>query len=164
MTTSRVPQVIDYLFATFTAAATLGAAAPPGTVAVYDGPAVTDATAQLVLWVGLDDPGGTGPANAGSSAQTWAGLGHQARNEQLTIYCAAEAWNGTDDFRSNRAAVYAITSAVEDIVRNDSSLGGLVSTPGNAAVTAMNLIQSATDRGALARVVFEITASPRIGG
>lgn len=163
MTTSRIPAVIDYLVTAFTAAATLGAS-PAAPVTVYDGPVTTDASVNLVLWVGLDDPDGAGGRPAGDSSQDWAALGHMARNEQVTIHCAADAWYGTDDIRAARLAAYAITSAVEDIIRGDATLGGTVTTPGNAGVTNMQLLQDNTDRGALARVMFDITAQARIGG
>lgn len=162
MTTSRVPAVIDYLVATFTASALLGAATPP--VLIFDGPVATGAPAQLALYVGLTDPDSTSVETAADSAQVWAGLGHQARNEQIVIHCVAEAWAGSDDIRTQRLAAYAITSAVEDIVRNDATLGNTVTVPGNAAVTAMTLSQNNTTDGTIARVSFEITAQARIGG
>jgi hypothetical protein len=166
MTTSRVPAVLDYLVTTFTASTVLAAVQLGDVtgVTVYDGPPTTGLDARLKLFVGLTDPDNQGPEVAADTAQAWAALGHQARNEQLTIHCVAEAWSGTDDARTVRAAAYAITAAVEDIVRGDSSLGGTVSTPGNAAVTAMTLMQNNTSTGAIARISFEITAQARIGG
>jgi hypothetical protein len=166
VTTSRVPAVLDYLVITFTASSVL-AAVPLGDargVTVYDGPPTTALNAPLSLYVGLTDPDSEGGEVAADTAQAWAALGHQARNEQLTIHCVAEAWSGVDDIRTVRVAAYAITSAVEDIVRGDSTLGGTVTVPGNAAVTAMSLAQNNTDRGAIARISFEITAQARIGG
>lgn len=159
MTTSRVPAVISYLVTTFTAASTLGAAASP--VTVFDGPPVSEESPDLALYIGLADftPGTPGA----DTTQEWAALGHRARNEELVIHCLATAWSG-DDIASARAAVYAITAAAEDIVRNDASLGGNVSTPGNAAVTAMSLSQAIQTEGFAARVAFDITAQARIGG
>jgi len=165
VTTSRVPAVIDYLVTTFQAAATLGQATPP--VTVIDGPAVTADPGPLALWVGADDIESATPA-AADSTQDWAALGHQARNEQLAIHCTAQAWSGDDDVRSLRLAAAAIVSAVEDLVRNDSSLGGTVSIPGNAAVTSAQWLQgpalAGQNRGMAARVSFDITAKARIGG
>lgn len=163
MTTSRIPAVIDYLVTTFTAAATLGASTS-APVAVYDGPQTTEASAPLVLWVGLEDPDAAGGARAADGTQDWAGLGHMAKNEQIIIYCAADAWYGSDDIRTARLAAYTITAAVEAIVLADATLGGTVTIPGNASVTNMALTQDNTSRGALARVTFEITAQARIGG
>lgn len=159
--TSRVPAVIDYLVTLFQGAATLGQATPP--VNIIDGPAATADPGPLALWVGVDDITSDDPA-AADSTQAWAGLGHQARNEQLTVYCVAQAWSGSDDIRPLRTAVYGITSAVEDLIRDDASLGGTVSTPGNAAVTSGQLRQPPVARGRAARVHFAITAQARIGG
>lgn len=162
-TTSRIPAAIDYLVALFQGAATLGQATPP--VSVIDGPAVTADPGLLALWVGVGDiDPATGAPVTASSTQQWAALGRMARNEQLTIYCTAQAWSGSDDVRTLRVAAAAIVSAVEDLVRGDASLGGVVSTPGNAAVTAANWQQGPTQRGMAARVTFEITAQARIGG
>lgn len=162
VTTSRIPAVIDYLVSACTAAATIGAATPP--VSVIDGPMVTADPGPLALWIGVDDidPGATPAAASGS--QDWAGLGRMARNEQLTIHCVAQAWSGNDDVRSLRVAAAGIVSAVEDLVRADVSLGGTVSTPGNAGVTAAEWRQGPSTRGMAVRVVFEITAQARIGG
>lgn len=159
MTTSRIPAVIAYLVTAFTASSLLGAATPP--VSIYDGPPVPEENPDLALYVGLADF--TSGAPAADGTQAWAALGHQARNEQITIHCLAAAWSG-DDIPGARAAVYAITSAAEDIVRNDASLGGTVSTPGNAAVTATSLTQAILTEGFAARVAFDITAQARIGG
>lgn len=160
--TSRIPAVIDYLVTTFTASSTLGAATPP--VKVYDGPQTIESSDPLVLWVGLDDPDAAGGRRAGDSQMSWAALGRQGKNEQLSIYCAADAWYGTDDIRTARVAAYGITAAVETLIQADATLGGTVVTPGNAIVTNTQLLQDNTNRGALARVTFEITAQARIGG
>jgi hypothetical protein len=159
VTTSRIPALIDYLVATFTAASTLGAANPP--VAVYDGPQTTLAPAQLILWVGLDDPDTDQAApSAASSEQEWAGLGKQARNETSTIHCVAEAWTGADDIRSMRVAAFAIAAAVEDIVRTDPFSGlALFPDPG---VTGLELRQNNTQAGAQARVSFQIAFKSRL--
>ena len=160
--TSRIPAVIDYLVATFTASPLLGAASPP--VAVYDGPLATAAPDQAQLWVGLEDPDATAATTAADSQQTWAGLGHMAKNEQLAIRCVAQAWSGGDDVRTARQNAYAIMGAVEQVILADASLGGTVSTPGNASVTGAVLSQITGQGGAVARVTFEITAQARIGG
>ena len=159
--TSRIPAAIDYLVTTFKASALLGAASPP--VAVYDGPLATAAPDQAQLWVGVDDPDTTAAVTSADSTQTWAGLGHLAKNEQLSIRCTAQAWSGGDDVRTARQAVYAIMSAVETVVLADATLGGAVTVPGNAEVSAGTLLQLTGSGGAVARVVFEITAQARIG-
>jgi hypothetical protein len=163
VTTTRVPAVLAYLVTLFTNAATLGQATPP--VNVIDGPKVTADPGPLALWVGVQDiDAAAGQVKAADSTQDWAALGRMARNEDLTIYCLAQAQSGSDDVAPLRAAAAAIMAAAEDLVRADASLGGVVSTPGNAAVTSEEWTQGPTAQGFAARVMFDITAQARIGG
>lgn len=162
MTTSRIPQVIDYLVTLFASAPTVGKATPP--VSVLDGPVVIADPGPLALWVGVDDIDPGAQPRAASSTQEWAALGRMGRNEQLSVFCVAQAWSGSDDVRTLRLQAAAIVSAVEDLVRGDASLGGTVSVPGNAAVTAAEWAQRPTTRGMAVQVSFEITAQARIGG
>jgi hypothetical protein len=155
--TSKLPAILDYLTATFTAASTLGAATPP--VAVYDGPVITQAPDQLILWVGMDDPDSDEAPTSAFSEQTWAGLGAQAKDEQFTVNCVAEAWGGETDIAAIRTAAFAIVAAVENLVRGDVMLGGRVQFQG---VTGLSLRQDQTTRGAVARVTFQITGQARI--
>lgn len=161
MTTSRVPDVIDYLVTAFTAAVTLGAADPP--VVVYDGPVVTLEPAELVLFVGIDDAEGIGAAVGATAEQQWAALGKMARDELLTVFCVAQAWSGDRDVRTARVAAFGIVAAVEDIVRGDAALGGLVQFV-NPGVTGLTLRQNNTPDGAIAEVAFSINGKARIGG
>lgn len=148
---SRVPSVLDYLVATFTAAATLGAATPP--VTVYDGPATTEDAAQLVLWVGLDDPDADGAPLAAESTRQWAGLASQS--ESIVVYCAAEAWSGADSVSAYRVAAYGIVAAVETLVRADTTGFGGNGMAANPGVTGAQLRQNNAS-GAQARVTFQI--------
>jgi hypothetical protein len=159
--TTRVPAVIDYLVTTFQAASTLGQATPP--VAVFDGPAVTSDPAPLQLWVGVYDPDSEDAQIAANTEQSWAGLGHMAKNEQLSVRCTAVAWSGTDDVRTVRLSCAAIVAAVETLVLADATLGGTVTVPGNANVTGGEWWQNTTTRGAIVQLRFEITAQARIG-
>ncbi len=97
------------------------------------------------------------------STQEWVGAGSTHLNEYLKIYCAAESWSGGTDIRTERLAAYAIAAAVEDLLRRDASLGGLVLFV-NPGVTDLELSQNNTPNGAVARVTFAITAKARIGG
>lgn len=160
--TSRVPALIDYLVTLFTGAATLGAATPP--VTVYDGPATTEASDQLVLWVGLADPDADGGQEAAASVQEWAAIGRQGRNETTTVHCCAEAWSGTDDVKAARTAVYGITAAVEALMQADSTqFGGNVLFPA-PGYTEGSLWQNNSTVGAVARVPFNLIFQSRIGG
>jgi hypothetical protein len=166
MTTSRVPQVIDYLVTLFQDAATLGQATSP--VNVLDGPVVTADPGPLTLWVGVDDidPSNTGPLAASSSQQWQPGLGRADRTETLSVYCTAQAWSGSDDVRVLRVAACAISAAAEDLVRADPSLGGTLPGVTDAVVTAGELRQGpelSGGRGMAARVTFTIDATAIIG-
>lgn len=155
--TSTIPAAIDYLMATFTAAATLGAASPP--VLVLDGPEFEDEAAELVLWVGVDNPDDDVPFGA-TGTQTWAGLGALAKNETFAIHCVIRAANG-ETVASCRTAAFAVLAAVETIVRADANLGGtiLVTLDG---IQNVRLRQVARPNGALAEVVFDIACKSRI--
>lgn len=160
--TSRVPALLDYLFALFTSAATLGQATPP--VTVYDGPATTGLDAPLKLFVGLADPDSDAGELGAESQQEWAALGRMARNETVTIHCVAEAWAGTDAVQPVRAQVTAITSAVEALMQADSTqFGGNVLFP-DPGFTAGALTQNNTTEGVIVRQVFDLVFRCRIGG
>lgn len=160
--TSRVPALIDYLVTLFQGAATLGAATPP--VTVFDGPVTTALDPQLSLWVGLPDPDNPAAETAADFTQTWAALGRLGRNETITIHCCAQAWSGADDVKTVRLAVTGITSAVEVLMQSDSSqFGGNVLYPAPGFASG-SLSQNNTDRGAIARIPFDLTFRSRIGG
>lgn len=159
--TSCVPAVIDYLVSTFQAASTLGAATPP--VAVYDGPVTTAAPAQLVLWVGINDPDSVAAPIGAESQQEWVGVGARQRNEYITVNCVAEAWAGGTDVRTMRLAAYGIVAAVETLLQADPTLGGLVIFTDNT-MPQRQLRQNNTADGQVARIMFTIKAKARIGG
>lgn len=160
--TSRIPALIDYLVALFTADATLGAANPP--VAVYDGPQTTAAPAQLVLWVGLTDPDNPAAEPAADAAQGWAALGRRGRDQQVTIHCCAEAWSGTDTIQTVRLAVAGITAAVETLMQADTTgFGGNALFP-DPGYTNEAWLQNNTPEGAVARAAFDLVFRSRIGG
>jgi hypothetical protein len=162
--TSRVPALIDYLVPLFTNAATLGAAADPNKVTVFDGPPTTELDPPLALYVGLSDPDNPGAEPAGDSAQSWGGLGRLARNETSTIHCCAQAWSGTDDLKTVRVSAYGIVAAVEVIMQSDTTqFGGNVLFPA-PGITSLALLQNNTDKGAIARVAFDLIFQSRIGG
>ena len=160
--TSRVPPLLDYLVTLFTNDATIGQATPP--VAVYDGPVVTAAPAQLVLYVGLTDPDSDAMEPAAESQQSWAALGRRGRNEQVTIHCVAEAWSGTDTVSTQRVAAAGIMAAVETLLQADTTqFGGLVLFP-DPGMAAVAWSQNTTASGAIARASFDLVFKSRIGG
>jgi hypothetical protein len=160
--TSRVPALIDYLVTLFTNAATLGAATPP--VQVFDGPPTTELDPPLALYVGLSDPDNTAAELAADFTQSWGGLGRFARNETSTIHCCAQAWAGTDDLKTVRISATGIVAAVEVLMASDTTqFGGNVLFPAPGLTTG-SLLQNNTDRGAIARVAFDLIFTSRIGG
>ena len=160
MSTSKVPDVIDYLVGLFTNDVTLGQAPAPNTVAVYDGPRLEQSPSQRNLYVGMTDPDANEPVAANSVA-TWAGQGRQAVNEDITIHCCAEAWSGETDVRTLRQAVYGIFGAVQDLIRGDVQLSGGVLWWAPVG-PEHELQQNQTDQGAIVKVLFQIDAKARI--
>lgn len=152
---SRVPALIDYLVALFAGAGSLGEAPAPNTVTVFDGPATTELDPFLKLYVGLQDPDADTVQVAASLTQSRADMGNATRSEQIVVFCVAEAWSGDDTISAVRHSVFGIVAAVEALVRADNTVGGLgFQAPG---VTAGDLQQNNTARGAIARVPFTIT-------
>lgn len=162
--TSRVPALVDYLVTLFTNASTLGAAAAPNTVTIFDGPQVTELDAPLKLYVGWTDPDNLSGEAGADSQQSWGALGRLGRNEQVTIHCCAEAWTGLDAIQTARLAVTGITAAVEVLMQSDTTqFGGNVLFP-DPGLTNVSLPQNSTDKGALARQTFDLIFRCRIGG
>lgn len=157
--TSKVPALIDYLVTTFTASAALASVQMGGVtgVTVLDGPQVTAAPAQLLLYVGLDDPDSEGAVSAASLTQSYNGLDASKRDEFTSVNCVAEAWAGTDDLHTVRVGAFAILAAVETVVRGNADQFGGNATVADPGVTGGELLQNTTDRGAVAWVRFQIT-------
>ena len=162
--TSRLPALMDYLVNLFTSAATLGAAAAPNTVTIFDGPATTLLDAPLKLYVGWTDPDNPNGEPGADSQQTWAALGRLGRDETVTIHCCAEAWSGSDTIQTQRVACTGITAAVEVLMQSDTTqFGGNVLFP-DPGLTNVSLPQNNTDHGALVRQTFDLVFRCRIGG
>jgi len=162
--TSRVPALIDYLVALFTNASTLGAAAAPNTVTVFDGPPTTELDPPLALYVGLSDPDNPAAEVAADFTQDWAAIGRLGRNETTTVHCCAQAWSGVDPLQTIRVSATGIVAAVEVLMQSDpAQFGGNVLYPA-PGITSLVLSQNNTDRGAIARVAFDLMFQSRIGG
>jgi hypothetical protein len=160
--TSRVPPLLDYLVALFANAATLGLATPP--VTVFDGLQTTELDPPLSLWVGLPDPDNPAAETAADFTQAWAAIGRLGRDEIITVHCCAQAWSGVDDVKTVRLAVTGITSAVETLMQADTTqFGGNVLFP-MPGFASGSLSQNNTDRGAIARIPFDLIFRSRIGG
>lgn len=144
MATSALPVVIDAL---------LSLANSLETVNVFDGFGVSDDPGDYLM-IGVDDPNAVDSANGASSQQSWQHVGHQTRNEEGEIICAALSWNGDGDLKSARVSAFAITALLENALRADPTLGGICLWTGYGTQT--DYITSQGDTGAECLVVFRI--------
>jgi hypothetical protein len=151
MATSVIPELIDALFAAATEALT--------GIRVSDGQGVTGDPGDYLM-IGVDDPDNASPS-AATSAQRWAHVGRTTRDEEGDIHCLALAWNGDTDAKAARDAAFAIAAALEDLLRNDPTLGvaGVWST-GYGETTDFK--QGQTDTGAEALVHFTVHFRARL--
>lgn len=122
MTTTAVPGLVDALVAAFTAAM------PPGT-AVLDGPWVARSADRVLepprsaLYVATpyrED------AAVSAVQSRMPGIG-SARTETFELWCVAVCWlDGFAAMKAARDGAAAIVAAVEDVLRADPHLGGVV--------------------------------------
>jgi len=143
MTTSRLAAVIAALFTAFDAT---------DAIAAYRGvPILSDAPADFVIVGGRDD------ANymAGATVQDWNGLGARTRVEEGRVVCAIIAQSGDDDLAGQQDRAHAVLAQVEDVLRADPTLGGIVSS-GWLQVLDTLLEQRSTGAGTYARLTVTI--------
>jgi len=154
MATSLVPDLIDALLER------ANAVLNSDTVRVYDGMMVTSDPGDYLM-VGVDDPEADGFAQAADADQSWAGLGAQAKNQAGGIWCVAESRNGQGDPKTARDGAYGIVGAVEDLCRDDPTLGGALSS-GWVSVGGDERLSQSRSGGASARVAFRVNFQGRI--
>lgn len=163
---TAVPGVLDYLYATALASASLGQASPP--VTVIDGPQVTDdiLIEQPILWIGHD------PLSPGEVAATsdldWPVMDHgRTLDEEGEITCAARYWSGDVTTKTSRDGCAAIVEAVAQLLKGDATTGG----PGDISeggllfwsrVSATSWQQAQRSDGAAVICVFRIAYRARI--
>jgi hypothetical protein len=154
MATSAVFAVIDGLYASMTAALPQ--------VLVLDGQGDTEDPGDFLM-IGVEDPDSDAYADSAESEQSWAGIGNRARDEKGTVTCCALSWNGNGDQKAARDGVKAITDAVENVLRNDPTLGGVLPGPGWAQFGGrLNLSQIQTEAGAASLAFFQVAYQARI--
>jgi hypothetical protein len=156
---SKVPALIDYLVGLFTADPSLAALSLGGQsgVTVFDGPATVGADPFLKLFIGLADPDADTIQAAATWSQSRGDMGTTTRDETVTIYCCAEAWSGSDSVSDVRHAVFAVTGAVETLVRADTTRFGGNAAQATPGFASGSLMQNNTEQGAVARVQFSLT-------
>lgn len=155
MGTSANPLVIDALVERATAAL-------PDAL-VVDGWAVTDSPAPLLLSIGLADTDEAQTGTLSASSQTMAVAGtDRARDQEGTVTCLALAWNGDGDQKVARDAAYGLVAAVEDLLRDDPTLG--VAAPGRSVCQLADeaLTQRQHADGVDALVIFTVHFRVRI--
>ena len=158
MVASRIPAVIDALVATWRAAG----------INVIDGPVPSD-DYRGAIWVGYDANGlEVSNFNAATTRSEWGPMGQRARDEELSITCAAVALGNGVDYKPARDAAFALVEAADTAIRQrpaDPSLGllGNVAPYLVAAIHVTDLFQEPTENaGPQARVTFTVDVKTRI--
>lgn len=154
MATSVVPALIDALV---TAART---ALPDALVS--DGIGATDDPGDFLM-IGVEDPDIEGASFSADTRQDWANANYTTRDEQGEITCVALSWNGDgpEGAKAARDGAYAISAAVETLLRANPSLGvdGLLWT---GFGSSSQLSQAQGSAGASALLVFRINFRARV--
>ncbi len=152
-TTSRLPNVIDGLIATFGAVSGL---------TVFDGPEfslTSDSLGEFVI------VGGNGDAQAesGGGTQEWAGLGHRSRNEEGPVICAIVVQTGDTAIKPSRDRAYVLLGQLESALVTDPTLGGAVMA-GWLLPLNHTLEAAENDLGSYVRVTFTVSYRTRLEG
>lgn len=155
MATSVVPALIDALV-------TAATAALPA-VRVSDGVGATDDPGDFLM-IGVEDPDLEGAAFSAETKQDWAAVGTGApRDEQGEVTCVAVSWNGDgpEGAKAARDAAYAISAAVETLLRDTPALG-IPELLWTSFGSSSQLSQAQGSGGASALLVFRINFRARI--
>lgn len=153
MATSIIPALIDALVTRCEAALTA--------VAVHDGYGVSGDVVDNLM-IGVDDPFSDQASPTAEAEQSWANVGSgRTKDETGNITCCAYATSGGTDQKAVRDAAYAITEAVENLLRTDPEVG-LGPTVRTEFGTAQKFLQDQDQDGAWALIVFDIHFDARI--
>lgn len=152
MATSVTPTLIDAVIA--------AAEAALPSVRVSDAVGVTGSPGAY-LAVGWDGDDVDGLRESVSARHTWSGIGNHARDQEGELWLTCGATDGGNNPKTARDAAYALMAAVEDMVRTDPTIGGVVSA-GWTRVSSESLRQAQTTKGAHARVSFQLYFKARI--
>ncbi len=120
---------------------------------VYDGPAITaESLNDFMVIGGTEDP----DDEPSSFTQDWNGLGARTKTEAGEITCAVLVGTGNDGVKVARDRALAILGEVETAVRNDPSLGGVLSA-GWCHVSGGRHVQRLNAQGLYVRIVFTVS-------
>lgn len=152
--TSVVPDLIDALVS-------LSPAYLPSGALVYDGFGVSMDPGTSYLMVGVENPEASNETYAADYHQKWANTGNLRRDEDGFILCAALAWDGDAVMKDARDAAYAVVGGVENLLRNNPTLG-----VSNVLWTGfggrVQLTQNQAQNGAIATVLFRVNFRARL--
>jgi hypothetical protein len=158
---SIVPAVIDAIVAQ------VGAYLPTG-AKVYDGFGLSEDLGVSVLMVGVDDADAENEGVASEARQEWAMTGNLRRDETGYVTCAAVGWDGDAVMKAARDTAYSIVSAVEQLCRNNPTLGldnrgptlgSMINTSFGGRVV---LTQNQAQQGSIAVVIFRVNFLARL--
>lgn len=152
MATSVIPALIDALHAAATTALP--------SVKVYDGFGVTNDPGDFLM-IGVEDADLETAASSATSEQSWAHATGTQRDEAGELTCVALSWNGDGNPKTARDGAFAITAAVENLLRADPDLG-LTNLLWTGYGSTVELSQGQGDTGAEALVVFKVAFRARI--
>lgn len=91
-------------------------------VKVSDGLFLKADRLKRLLEVGVEDPEGT-TGDAARSTLDWAAVGRMARDENLEIFCMAQAWDGSQNWKKVRDSAMEIVTACDAELVSASSPG-----------------------------------------
>lgn len=133
--------------------ALVGLAAGTSAQAVYDGPTVTSESPTDFIVIGgtedLDD-------EPSSFVQAWNGLGARGKTETGEVACAVLVGTGNDQVKVARDRALSILAEMEAAVRNDPSLGGVLSA-GWCLVSGGRHVQRLNSQGLYVRITFTVS-------
>jgi hypothetical protein len=150
MTASITPAAIDALISVGNTAG----------IFMVDGPGVTDESLTECIFVGMNDLDGDGYADSATLDQSWAYLGHNMRDETVSVHCLASAWNGQGNLKSARDRVFANLTLLTNAIQSDATLGGIVLQV--VAIRAASLKVNQDENGAIANLIFDIELRGRV--
>lgn len=121
--------------------------------AVYDGPALSaDMPPDFMVIGGTEDP----DDEPSSFDQAWNGLGAKTKTEAGEVTCAVIVGTGNDDVKVARDRALSILAEFETAVRNDPTLGGVLSA-GWCHVSGGRHVQRLNNQGLYARISFTVS-------
>lgn len=130
-------------------------------IIVSDSYAITQDPGSYLM-IGIDDPDAVTLARAADSRQEWAALGALQRDDNGSVHCVAESWNGDGDPKKARDDVKATLDGVAAVVNGDPTLGGVSGLLWTGYGASSTLTQAQTSNGAIARMAFTIAYRARI--